>query len=535
MTWRRLLIWRPHAWLASRRGWPVWLVLFMAGALSALSMAPLHVWPALMLGLCALLWGLDGVRHAPRPLRAGFVRGLVFGLGYFMAGTFWIAFAFVTRGAGYAVMAPFVVPVFAAMLAVFWGLAGAAYIALGARSVWRIFAFAAVITALEWVRGHLFGGLPWNLPAYTWRAGGIISQAASWFGVYGLTFLTVFVLSAPAVAAGSLRMRRLMPLMVSAAIGLILVCTGALRLGAMPAGVQPDVRIRLVQSALSQREKWAPDGVRLTRDRYLALTGRAGLDEVTHIVWPEGALPSFMLEDGPTLGLIASQLRSGQVLLAGVNRRAVREDGDGYTYHNALAVMRFDGVSPRIDALYDKVRLTPFGEMVPMTGLLRLIGLDAFTRYQFTPGPGASVLDVPGAPPMLPLICYEAIFPGFQRSAEGRPAWLLNISNDAWFGTTAGPQQHFNQARYRSIEAGLPMVRAASRGVSGVVDAAGRTRERIPPQAEGVYDVDLPLPVAAPPYMSWGDWPVAVLVLLVIAGALLRRRLARGDSFMAHP
>jgi apolipoprotein N-acyltransferase len=295
------------------------------------------------------------------------------------------------------------------------------------------------------------------------------------------------------------------------------------------------VRIRIVQAAISQREKWAPDGERLTRDRYLALTGRPGLDAVTHVLWPEGALPIFMLEDGPTLGLIGAELGGGQVLIAGVNRRGRGNGEDGYTYHNAMAVMRFPGGSPRIDALYDKVRLTPFGEMVPLSGLLELIGFDEYTRYQFSPGPAAAVLDIPGAPAVMPLICYEAIFPGFLRSADERADWLLNISNDAWFGVTSGPQQHFNQARYRSIETGLPMVRSASRGISGVVDPAGRTIVWIQPEVEGVYDVDLPMPIAAPLYARWGDWPVWILIVLIAAGTLVQRRTALKRRFMARP
>ena len=517
MNWRRLSVMRPRAWLAARRGWRHRLYLVLAGGLSALSMAPLHFWPALMVGLCVFLWSLDGARRTDRPVRSAFLRGFLFGFGLFLAGTFWIAFAFITRGPGYGALVPVALPGFAALLAIFWGLAGLLYVRLAQRSEWRVLVFAAVITLTEGVRGHLFGGLPWNLPAYTWSAGGLISQSAAWAGVYGLTFLTVYMLASPAVALGSrFRLTRLMPLMSAAILALILACFGALRLSAMPEGEQPDVRIRLVEAGLSQSEKWGPGGGEISRDRYLDLTAEAGLDTVTHVVWPEGALPIFMLEDGDTLGRIAQTLDQGQILMAGVNRRVRLEDG--YAYYNALAVMRFSSGSPRIEGLYDKVRLTPFGEMVPMSWLLRLIGFDEFTRYQFTPGPAPSVLTPTGAPPVLPLICYEAIFPGFVRAMPDRPAWMLNVSNDAWFGATAGPQQHFNQARYRSIETGLPMVRSASRGVSGVVDAAGRARVEIAPDVTGVTDVSLPLPAGAPPYMIWGDWPVWLVCLIILAG-----------------
>ena len=525
MNWRRLPLWRPHAWLAARYGWRHLGVLFLAGAVSALSMAPLHVWPALALGLCVLVWSLDGARRRPRRTRVAFLRGFTFAFGYFLAGTYWIAFAFVTRGEGYAALVPIAVPAFTALLASFWGLAGVLYIWIAQRSPWRVLTFAVILTLTEWLRGHLFGGLPWNLPAYAWPAGGAVSQTAAWFGVYGLTLLTVFILSAPAAA---LRVRRgrvghIGPALAGLGIGLILVFSGAMRLSGPDAGFQPDVRLRLVHPDIAQRAKWAPGGAERTRDRYLELTGREGLGNVTHVIWPEGALPTFMLEDDRTLGLIGRRLQGGQTLISGINRRAVTADG-GYTYHNALVAMRFPGGSPRVDTLYDKVRLTPFSEIVPLSGLLRAIGLGEFARYQFTPGPGASVLEVPGAPAVMPLICYEAIFPGFVGSVVDRPAWLLNISNDAWFGVTSGPQQHFNQARYRSIETGLPMVRSAARGVSGVVDPLGRTLARIQPGTDGVHDVNLPRPLGVPPYGWWGDAPVWIVMLAVLAGVMFLRR-----------
>ncbi|WP_203291168.1 apolipoprotein N-acyltransferase [Maricaulis parjimensis] len=526
MNWRRLSVMRPRAWLAARRSWRHRLYLVLAGAVSALSMAPLHFWPALMAGLCLLLWSFDGARRTNRPLRSALMRGFLFGFGFFLAGTFWIAFAFFTRGPGYGALVPIALPGFAALLAIFWGLAGVLYVSIAQRSEWRVLVFAAVITLSEGLRGHLFGGLPWNLPAYTWSAGGLVSQSAAWAGVYGLTFLTVYMLAAPAVAFGSrFRVTRFMPLMAAGAMALVLVCFGALRLSAMPDALQPDVRIRLVEAGLSQAEKWGPEGGEIARDRYLELTGEPGLDAVSHVVWPEGALPIFMLEDGDTLGRIGEALDGGQILIAGVNRRARLESGAAY--YNSLAVMRFASGSPRVEGLYDKVRLTPFGEMVPMSWFLSLIGFDEFTRYQFTPGPAASVLELTGAPPMMPLICYEAIFPGFVRDMPDRPAWLLNVSNDAWFGATAGPQQHFNQARYRSIETGLPMVRSASRGVSGVVDAAGRARVEVAPDVTGVTDVSLPVAVQAPPYMIWGDWPAWLASLITIAAVLFQRHIGR--------
>ena len=521
-----------HAWyspgrlrtrIAAASGWQLALMLCLGGAVSALAMAPVFAWPVLIVTLAVLLWTVDGARRRARPLRAAFWRGFLFGFGYFLAGMFWLAYAFINRGPEFIPLIPLAVPALAALLAAFWGGAMVAYALLAQRSEWRVLVFAVCIAVFEWLRGHMFGGLPWNLPAYAWPAGGAVSQTASWFGVYGLSLLTVLTLVSPAVAVGpAFNLKRSMPAMAGAAILSIMFSFGALRLQESDPGTVPDVRLRIVQSSITQAEKWGSDGALLARDRYLGLTAAPGLADVTHVLWPEGALPIYMLEDGATLSLIGELFASDQVLMTGISRRVVGPEDD--TYYNSLAVLRYQGGAPRIVGLYDKVLLAPFGESIPFSGLLSMIGFADFARLQYTPGAGPFVMDLPGAPPVMPLICYEGIFPGFVRAGTPRPSWLFNLSNDAWFGETSGPRQHVNQTRYRSIETGLPMIRSASRGVSGVIDALGRMPVEIQPRSEGAYDVDLPRPVAAPLYALWGDWPFWIINGFLVAGIILQRR-----------
>lgn len=508
-------LWRIH--LTRLSGWRVSLILFFGGVLGAFAMAPLHAWPVLIPAFAILIWSLDGARKHSRPLRTAFWRGYVFAMGYFLAGTFWVGFAFANRGPEFLPLIPIALPLFASLLAVFWGLASMVYIAVAQRTEWRVLVFAAAFAVFEWLRGHVFSGLPWNLPGYAWAAGEPISQSAAWFGIYGLTFLTFFILGAPAVAISRrLISRRLMPVIAGIGILLFLVLIGLMRLGQATTDEHPNMRFRLVHSSITQAEKWGPDGPELTRERYLELTRQPGLDQVTHVLWPEGALPTFMLVDGETLRMIGETLNRGQVLLSGINRRA--GDGDEISYHNSMAVMRFaeNGV-PRVDALYDKVRLVPFGEYVPLAGLISAIGFEEFARLQFTPGPSPAVLNLAGAPPVMPLICYEAIFPAFVRSAPERPGWLYNLSNDAWFGDTSGPWQHLNQTRYRAIETGLPILRVASRGYSGAIDPYGRMPLQIAPNLEGAYDTGLPLALDPPLYSRLGDLPFWVLCLSILA------------------
>lgn len=510
-------------------GWRGLAVSFLAGMLAVLALAPFHFWPIWILSLAVLLWRLDGDRRGPKPMRRSFLTGFLFGMGYFLAGTYWVGFAFINRGPEFAALIPVALPLFAAMLAAFWGVAGSIYARFAQNTEWRVLSFAAVFALTEWLRGHIFSGLPWNLPAYTWPAGGAVSQAASWLGVYGLSFLTLLMFAAPAMlVTRNLGVRRLLPGLSGFALLCVLFFAGGLRLMSTAVPDVENVRLRIAHSNITQGEKWGEGGDDIARDRYMNLTTQPGLDQVTHVLWPEGALPIYMLEDGQTLSRLGAALNDGPALIAGINRRA--RAGEETVYHNALAAMRFEGGELSVDALYDKVLLVPFGETIPLAALISAIGFDEFARLQFTPGPRAIVADIPGLPSMMPLICYEAIFPHFWQSTADRPEWFFNLSNDAWFGDTSGPRQHLVQSRYRSIEAGIPLVRSASRGFSGVVDPLGRMPVMIQPDAEGAFDVTLPRALAATPYSIYGDFLFWVMVLSVIAGLAMQRM-----SFIKKP
>lgn len=519
---RRFQPWTWRVRLRHLDGWRGLVASFLAGMLAVLALAPYHIWPVWIVSLAVLLWRLDGARRGPKPLRGGFVTGLVFGMGYFLAGTFWVGFAFINRGPEFAALVPIALPLFAAMLAVFWGIAGAIYARFAQNTEWRVLSFAAIFALTEWLRSHIFSGLPWNLPAYTWSAGGAVSQSASWLGVYGLSFLTLLMFAAPAMlATRGLGPRRLLPALSGFALLCVLFFAGGLRLLSTTVPDVQDVRLRIAHSNITQAEKWGDDGEDVARDRYMSLTRQPGLDEVTHVLWPEGALPIYMLEDGQTLSRLGAALNDGPALIAGINRRA--RAGEEVVYHNSLAAMRFQGGELSVDALYDKVLLVPFGETIPMASLISAIGFDEFARLQFTPGPRAIVAEIPGLPPMMPLICYEAIFPHFWQSSSQRPEWFFNLSNDAWFGDTSGPRQHLVQSRYRSIEAGIPLIRSASRGFSGVVDPLGRMPVMIGPDQEGAFDVTLPRALAPTPYSLYGDLLFWLMVLGVFAGLAVQK------------
>jgi apolipoprotein N-acyltransferase len=286
----------------------------------------------------------------------------------------------------------------------------------------------------------------------------------------------------------------------------------------------PGVKLRLVQGAIPQNRKWAPELRRDHLERYLSMSRQEGFAGRTHVIWPESAVPYFL---GRARGLRAAMAAAAPpdgALLSGIAR--VEDGADGPRLFNSVVALDRDA---RQIARYDKSHLVPFGEYMPLDGILPMEQL-AHGGIGYTPGPGPRVLDVPGAPAVSPLICYEAIFPAGIVPAGERPGWLLNVSNDAWFGTSAGPYQHLTNARLRAVEQGLPLVRAANAGVSVVVDAHGRTLARLGLNQRGILDAALPAARETPTlYARAGDWTFAAMlaVLAVMAGALAWSRHTR--------
>lgn len=503
-------------------------VLVLLGVVSALAHAPVFFVPALVIGLTALVWALDGAARGARPMRAGFMTGFAYAFGYFTAGIFWIAFAFFSRGPAFAPFGPLAALGLAALLAVFWGLAGALQARFAGRGPARILLFAVLLFAAEWTRSYLLTGFPWNLPAYVWAGGGAVSQSAALFGAWGLSLLTLIGFQTPALLAGRpLRAGRFAPLLVTLLVFAGLFAWGAQRLAAPQPGEPTGVRLRIVNVDIGQREKWADGNQAMVRDRYIEATGAPGLDRVTHVLWPEGALPLYLLEDGDTLSPLSRLLANGPTLIAGTPRRDTEAPG-GTRYYNSIAAISFPDGRPRLDGLYDKVRLVPFGEYIPFADVFRSFGIASLSTMVegYSHGEGAANIQLDNAPPFAPLVCYEIVYPLFAPRGVRRPAWIANLSNDAWFGPTAGPWQHLNIARYRAIEEGLPVARAASGGWSGVIDALGRAARLVPPEAEGAFDFELP--PARPPtlYSALRNSVVFFLWACALVGFVIVRRRA---------
>jgi len=500
-----------------------------AGLLPALAQPPFGVLPGL-LGYALLLALLD--RAAP-PLRSAFARGWLAGCGYFALSLWWLTEPFQVDAANQGWMAPFAVAAVTAGMALFWGVAALAYRLAAPKGVARVLVFAGAFAGAEWLRGHVLTGFPWDLPGETWRAGSPMSQGAALVGAYGLSWITIAISAALAVIAEGWRGRMSVAAAVLALAGLY--GFGAQRLGGAPTTSASAPLIRVVQADVRQESKYDPALFASIVARYVSLTRRPAARVPAIVVWPEGAIPDA-LEDYLAPGTwtetdIAGALQPGQTLILGGYREGNTRTDPPVAY-NSLAALRRGPQNLSLLGLYDKFRLVPFGEFIPFDALAGRLGIKTFVHVGdgFTPGPRPRPMAIPSLPAMQPLICYEALYPGFTRegarAAGFRPAWIVNISNDAWFGATSGPLQHLNIASYRAIEEGLPMVRATPTGVSAVIDAFGRPMATLPEGAFGVIDQPLPAALAPTPFSRFGGIPFAIMLAASLACALWPRRRA---------
>jgi apolipoprotein N-acyltransferase len=509
-----------------------WLIAFAAGALSALAMAPLNFWPVLFVSFPVLVWLIDGTGTGGWDGTAkAAATGWWFGFGYFLAGVYWVGFAFLVDAPTFGWLLPFAVIGLPAGLAIFTALGVAIAHLLWTRGAMRILAFGVALTATEWLRGHVLTGFPWNTFGLALTSPLALAQSASVIGVWGLTFITVVIFATPATLTDDRSKTRLA--LLPLALGLVLLAGlggfGALRLARTPTRFVDGVQLRVMQPNLRQDVRFNYAAKQQIMNRYVALSDRAsgpqsqGARGATILIWPESAFPFFLTREPDALAQITRLLRAGTVLITGAVRLAEPVNPSEPAVYNSIYVIDHDG---SIIALYDKVHLVPFGEYLPFQHFLESLGLQQLTKQRggFLAGDRRRAIDVPGAPPGLPLVCYEIIFPHDVVPDGTRPAWIVNVTNDGWFGISSGPYQHFQQARVRAIEEGLPLVRAANTGISAVVDPLGRIISSLPLGSEDVIDSPLPRAIGRTIYARVGDLPAGVIIAVAIL-ALIRRRL----------
>ncbi len=502
----------PHPFLRPPRSL---ILAFATGGISALSFAPVHAVLVLWISFPAFAFLL----HKSSPGGA-FTVGWAFGFGHFATGLYWIGASFGPAGqGGWWAGVPAVAGI-AAGLALFPAIAALAS-RLAPQGFPRLLALAVAWPLAEALRSHLLWGFPWNLLGLAWAFSEETLQPVAWIGVHGLGALTALAALAPAAlalrgkAAGALF---LLPL------GIVLTL-GFSRDRTDPVTTDAAI-IRIVQGNIPQEVKVDPARFSEGVITYMqASSRRADGKSPTLVIWPETALPLDPTSDPVLRRKLLDSIPADAWLATGAFR--IETAAQGGRIYNSFYFLDPAG---NVAEVYDKVHLVPFGEFLPLAehapGLARPFG-----GRGLSPGRDSSPIEIPGFPPFLPLICYEVIFSA-DTNGRRRPGWILNISNDGWFGRTSGPYQHLAHARARAVEEGVPVIRATNTGISAVINPHGRLLARLGLEEHGVIDALLPTAIPAPLHARTGDGPLFALLALILVGLLapgLRRRARHPD------
>lgn len=527
-------------------GWRRLLLLVVAGAIAGLSAAPVFLLIALFLAMPILVWALDGAeRRSSVPALVfgpAFRIGVAFGFGYFAVSLHWIGAAFFIDGGWLLVLMPFAVGGLALLLALFWGLGTALAHFFWSAGAGRIFALAVGLTLAELARGYLFTGFPFNLLGYALTANAEMMQAASLVGVYGLTFVAILVSATPALvwpAAERSLIARVLPLLAAFGLIALQIGWGNYRLNQTRTEPFEDVVLRIVQPVISQDIKWQTFAREETITRLLDLSTMQthpedqGLEDVTHLIWPEAAIPFFLSEEPEYLARIARALPDDTWLLTGAPREPYGTNGEivpGAKPFNSI--LAFNGLGEVVTS-YDKTHLVPFGEYLPFGDVLRRFGMSQFVTGSegWAHGAERRLIELPGSPAILPLICYEIVFPGALGEVVEEAGFILVVTNDAWFDGSIGPAQHFHHARVRAVEEGKSMVRAANSGISAIIDPLGRIDAMLAEGMVGALKGTPDQPLETTVFAQYRHWPLVGMLVLGALAALpgwvrRRRRIA---------
>ncbi len=481
-------------WFCTLRGYRRIFILLSLGCLLTLAFAPLFLWPLAIISLSGLFLL---VQHSQNTKEA-FWSGWWFGLGHFATGLYWFAHALLTDAEQFAWLIPFAVLGIPAVLAFYTACVTflTSYLSKYPLQAWLAFAFLWLVA--EFLRAHLFSGFPWNLLGYIWGVSDISIQSASIFGVWGLSLLAALLCTAPALLLTPQfkfykpHLKYITPPII---LFIILLGWGAMRLSENPinhnSAADSSFTIRLVQGNIAQPHKWDPARQMDIFRTYVELSKAPSRRPLSMIIWPESALPFLPQEQKWVRQVIGDAVPENAHLITGALRvERGQDESQSFAIWNSMFVFDEDG---DIKAFYDKHHLVPFGEYIPLRTILPLKKITAGS-VDFSQGQGTKTMRVDEIPPFSPLICYEVIFPDNVINSQDRPAWMVNITNDAWFGNSSGPHQHLHMARFRAVEQGIPLVRAANTGISGVIDSYGRIINHLPLGKKAILDITLPKP-----------------------------------------
>ena len=522
--------------------WQRFAVMLFSGALASLALPPLGLWPALFIAFPVLLLALDNISQRPstraQKFKAAFLSGWAFGFGYFVISLYWIGAAFLVEADKFALLLPLAVAALPAGLAIFWGLASGVAILLWKINNSRVLTFAIAFTAFEWLRGHLFTGFPWNTIGYSSAGMGGIDQLAAFSGLYGVTFIVLIWALTPVLLFSKRPHYPLVGCLMS--LMAVVWLWGQSRAhdghkSRAESASQSRLMVRVVQPNIIQEKKWDRAFRKDNIDRYFKLSSAKPLQTSTGktfvdvVVWPESALPLLYEESENIQQRVASLLPAKTYLLLGALRRQkqVNPETNKRAFFNSLLTVDSNG---KVIATYDKSHLVPFGEYLPAEKWLAPLGLRKIVALpaSFSAGTGPKTFKIGQLPTFSAYICYEIGFSDELIGQNKRPKWIVNVTNDGWFGKTAGPHQHLAQTQFRAIEQGLPIVRAANTGISAMIDPFGNIVKSLALGQAGYFDVRLPQALPATIYARFGYWAlIAQVALIWILFTAISRLFAR--------
>ncbi len=470
--------------MIKNKKWQRNLLCFLLGVFATFTLAPFYIFPFIIPAYGGLFLL---VKNAATRKRA-FADGWWWGWGFYISGLYWFCIALLTDPEKFGWAIPFCLLGLNAIIAFYPAVACFLfnYLVRNTSNIKRktvidLLAFSTIWLLVEYARGHLFSGFPWNLAGYSFGFSAASLQLASVLGAYGLTFFTVLLGAAVAV----IRSNRIFVFCIWGLFAVALFW-GNMRLQNVPEAENTSVKLRLVQGNIKQNLKWDPQLMQKNLGEYVTLTQSAGIENVGYVIWPETAVPFPLKTQTPLTYHLGASMPPGVMLVTGGMR--IEGDGDDSSFYNSVMAIANDG---KIIGNYDKHSLVPFGEFFPMRFLVpKSIKLPVGDK-DFSAGSGPQTMIWGELPPVSVLVCYEAIFPEFAVDSDNRPQWLLNVTNDAWFGMSSGPYQHFEMARMRAVEQGLPLVRVANTGITAYIDEYGRIKQHLGLGEQGILDVKL--------------------------------------------
>lgn len=499
-------------WLSTRHTGIKALICLLAGMVGAYAFAPWFVWPALLVALTLLMIFLNAATSKKQIVLFGFS----FGFGMGIVSLAWVSNALLIDNGAFAVFIPLVLLGLGCFMGIFFMIPAllSYFVQAGVK---RWLAFVCWFVLFEWVRSWFLTGFPWNLIGSIWTNYPVLIQFASVMGVYGLSLMTLLLFTAPALLPHK------KPLSISLALVAFIIGGSLIRLyQAIPEDVF-GVQLRLVQPNIEQTLKWNPQRAEENMSTLIQLS-RENNAKISHVIWPESAVP-YLLELNPDERLrLMGAVRQNGTLITGAMRVVNQEKRQ-----LANSIFVIDDMA-NITGYADKSHLVPFGEYVPLRGILPFDKVVPISS-DFVAGNGPTTRHVPKAPPASMLVCYEIIFPrAVVSNTPQRPDWIINVTNDGWYGNSAGPYQHLGMAQLRAVEEGVPVVRVANTGISAVISPYGELLHTLALNQRGVLDSSLPRAIGKTFYATFGNIPLFILCGLGILWTLRKCKKSTQDK-----